>query len=203
MHNIMFSQNENEFVLISTLKIIVLFKYSEWDFTLKPRRNQAWSHHMNICVVWTICTVGQSLNFLLQWPFILLLPWPVQKSRKRKCDSRIQDVNTRQLKTSAPPSHQKEAEEEEVVGNWDFLRLLPQSTSRNVENQSARHPRAVKIRLLIDQGLIYHRTQGILLHLKPADNSSENICAHQQRLSPWRADQTCAVWVHPLVSALR
>lgn len=203
----MFSQNENKFVLISTLKIIVLFKTSEQEFNLKPKRNQAWSHRMNICFVfnkWTICTVGQSLNFLLQWPFILLLPWPVQKSRKRKCDSRIQGAGCKhQAAEDISSSHQEEEEAEEEVGNWNFLRLLPQSTSRNVENQSARHPRAVKIRLFIDQDLIYPRTQGLLLHLKPADKSSENICTHQKRLFPWRADQTCAVWVHPLVSALR
>lgn len=42
----MFSQNKNKFVLISTLKIIVLFKTNEREF--KPKRDQAWSH---ICVV--------------------------------------------------------------------------------------------------------------------------------------------------------
>lgn len=193
----MFSQNKNKFVLISTLKIIVLFKTNEREF--KPKRDQAWSL---ICVVfnkWTMCTVGQSLNFLLQWPFILLLPWPVQKARKSKCVSRIQGAGCKhQAAEDISSSHQ-----EEEVGIWNFLCLLPQSTSRNVENQSARHPRAVKIRLFIDQDLIYHRTQGLLLRLKPADKSSENICTHHKRLSPWRADQTCAVWVHPLASALR
>lgn len=120
----MFSQNKNKFVLISTPKIIVLFKYSEWKFTLKPRRNQAWSRHMNNCVVfnvWTICTVGQSLKFLLLWPFILLLPWLVQKARKRKCDSRIQGCK-HQAAEDVSSSHQNEEEEaeeveQEVVGN--------------------------------------------------------------------------------------
>lgn len=116
-----------------------LVKTSELEFNLKPKRNQAWSHHVNICVVfnkWTICTVGQTLNFLLQWSYIILLPWPVQKARKRKCDSRTEGAGCKhQAAEDISSSHHEEAEEE--VGNWNFLRLLPQSTSRNVENQSA------------------------------------------------------------------
>lgn len=71
-----------------------------------------------------------------------------------------------QMRTSGSWGHQLITSVQEDVGNWNFLPLLPQRTSRNVEKQSVPHP---KIRLFIDRDFIYHWTHGLLLHLKPAD----------------------------------